>query len=536
MTFFCAESKTFLNTKDWSPRTVPLIDTEVSHQIFRSGMQRIELGVTRPGQPAIKTFVWDGKTAKSYIAEAKEFIVDLSRSNKPGGLDYETWFNAPSSMTYADILRERPNTKLEGNKGDQCILYTPPASGQFELSPFGFRVSLDMKKNALPSRIEYLLAVSGQEVVSTRSDITLEKVAPGVWAPVKCTTAVFPPIVQNAVPPRKLAETVGVLSRGHSKFNKEIPETAFRLESPLGARVVDRTGEHQAAVLFAKSTDVEARISAAITDARLGKVHVLLILGMPEDRASHQLARLYQGIYDNDLVFREKLGSYRAVGVNAKDPATVKALSDFDASNETLGPPALLVLSADGKVVGVQSFAPAEAGGKIDRKAIEKFLAEYKPSNFDAQLLLDAALEQARRENKRVYIQETSMSCAPCLSMSRFLDQHKAIIDQDFIVLKMFRERYANGGQVMDKVRKDNSGGIPWVAILDAQGNVLASSNDAEGKNIGFPYETAGIEHFLKMLSSTGQRITPDQVQQLRQALVERAKVAPKSREPATDR
>jgi hypothetical protein len=530
--FLRAETKTLLDPKDWSPRKTPLTDKEVSHQIFRSGKRRIELGVTRPSDVAIETFVWDGSVAKRHFAQANDLILDPTASSKPGGLDYEAWYKAPSSMTYTDILRERPKTTLE-KEGDQSILYTPPLTGQFELAPLGLRVWLDRTKGSLPSRIEYLLVVLDREVVSTRLDITLEEVAKGVWAPVKLVTAGFPPIIQTRVPPRKSVESVSALDRDLSKFNPDVPDSLFRL-APQGARVVDRTGERWAAELFAGSPEQRDRIFTAIEDARLSKAHVLLMLGMPEDRASHQLAKLRHDVFDSTGEFRTKLQGFRVLGINAKDPATAKAFAALDIAVETSGTPALVVLNADGKVVGDQSFAPEMKGGKIDRKAIEAFLEEHEPSKMDAERLLGAALEQARRENKRVYIQETSMSCAPCLSMARFLNRHKAIIDQDFIVLKIFRERYANGDKVLSTIRKDNSGGIPWVAILDGEGKVLATSH-AEGINIGFPYDAAGVEHFLKMLSSTAKRITPEQMQQLRKSLEERAKSAPKLREPATE-
>jgi hypothetical protein len=57
--------------------------------------------------------------------------------------------------------------------------------------------------------------------------------------------------------------------------------------------------------------------------------------------------------------------------------------------------------------------------------------------------------------------------------------------------------------------------------VLDPQGKMLANGNSPEG-NIGFPNEAAGIDHFLQALAKTAPRMTPEQLNQLRQALEQR--------------
>jgi hypothetical protein len=59
---------------------------------------------------------------------------------------------------------------------------------------------------------------------------------------------------------------------------------------------------------------------------------------------------------------------------------------------------------------------------------------------------------------------------------------------------------------------------IPWCAILDDEGTVLTNWDSPDG-NIGFPNEPKYIEHFLKALAATAPRLTPAQVEELRQAL-----------------
>jgi hypothetical protein len=48
---------------------------------------------------------------------------------------------------------------------------------------------------------------------------------------------------------------------------------------------------------------------------------------------------------------------------------------------------------------------------------------------------------------------------------------------------------------------------------------VLATSNDKEGANIGFPSEPAAVAHFSAMLRSTAQRLTEVDIARLVDAL-----------------
>ncbi len=69
----------------------------------------------------------------------------------------------------------------------------------------------------------------------------------------------------------------------------------------------------------------------------------------------------------------------------------------------------------------------------------------------------------------------------------------------------------------MRRVRT-SEGGIPWMAILDSKGKVLATSDGPEG-NIGYPNNPDRIDHFLKMLTATAHRLTSEQLAILRKDL-----------------
>ena len=70
--------------------------------------------------------------------------------------------------------------------------------------------------------------------------------------------------------------------------------------------------------------------------------------------------------------------------------------------------------------------------------------------------------------------------------------------------------------EIMQEMRDGAEGGIPWFAILDADGEKLVTSNLPDsGRNIGFPSQASGQKHFANMLKSTSQRMSAQEIQDL---------------------
>ena len=80
--------------------------------------------------------------------------------------------------------------------------------------------------------------------------------------------------------------------------------------------------------------------------------------------------------------------------------------------------------------------------------------------------------------------------------------------------------RWTGAKEIMAELRDGAEGGIPWFAILDADGKKLATSNSLEGgENIGYPSEAGGQVHFAHMLNTTRQRMSEADVQSLIDAI-----------------
>ncbi len=58
------------------------------------------------------------------------------------------------------------------------------------------------------------------------------------------------------------------------------------------------------------------------------------------------------------------------------------------------------------------------------------------------------------------------------------------------------------GEDVFTELRKDRSGGLPWMVVLDGDGSEIVTSVGPQG-NIGCPAETFEIEHFVDMIKQS---------------------------------
>ncbi len=79
------------------------------------------------------------------------------------------------------------------------------------------------------------------------------------------------------------------------------------------------------------------------------------------------------------------------------------------------------------------------------------------------------------------------------------------------------------GGQdVLDELKKNRSGGLPWMTILDGDGSEIISSVGPDG-NIGFPVEPFEIDHFVEMIKQSSDA-DESQLSAIREAMTQNAK------------
>ncbi len=98
-----------------------------------------------------------------------------------------------------------------------------------------------------------------------------------------------------------------------------------------------------------------------------------------------------------------------------------------------------------------------------------------------------------------------------------------SLLTEDYVVVKIDTDEMKNGAEIAKRLRGDRDGGIPWMVILDADGNELISADGPNG-NIGCPIEPAGIVHFMNMLEQTSRHSNAGTRMAVRTALEEFAK------------
>lgn len=323
----------------------------------------------------------------------------------------------------------------------------------------------------------------------------------------------------------------------HSKLNSAkqaleirslatIPVTASQPEMDIGdlkQKVIEPyvppTLEERIATAFNKPDDPETRYRNALSDVRLAHLRMLLVFGDPAAESTKEFFRMR---YEDSTV-RGALDDYWVIpmsltGEHAAQSRALAARLNIPLDGGEL--PKFAVIADDESLLTVVDITRFRAKpGEEAILPLLEFLKQHAPKRLDSQKLLGDALEQAQRENKRVFVQSGATWCGPCWALTRFLDREQSIIKQDYIIVKMDL-RWESTNRLLEEFQKGEPKGVPWVVILDAAGQPLVTSDGPEG-NIGYPAadEPAGIAHFMKMLRETRVRITEEELAHIEQAL-----------------
>tara|TARA_R110002095_G_scaffold179193_2_gene156485 strand:+ start:117040 stop:120039 length:3000 start_codon:yes stop_codon:yes gene_type:complete len=275
--------------------------------------------------------------------------------------------------------------------------------------------------------------------------------------------------------------------------------------------------ERITAAFNVKGTPLE-RFNRSKQDAKITMQHLLILFGEPKGDAVQQLMKLrYE---DQDV--REALNSFVVLAIDTSADKRTAAEELAKTLGENLdGVHAdffLVITDEQGKRLANVDASLLSTDGKISKEKFLELLKAHTVPTLDAQELLATALKKAKKENKRIIIQETATWCGPCRLLSRFLVKERNLWERDYIWIKI-DHRWTGSSEMMKTMRAGAQGGIPWWAILDKDGKVLVTSNDEEGTNIGFPGEQSGRVHFRTMLEKTAIRLTPMEINTLVESL-----------------
>jgi hypothetical protein len=302
--------------------------------------------------------------------------------------------------------------------------------------------------------------------------------------------------------------------RPQTPGDQSLPDITHDDPTPYNAPTLDE----RISQAFDRPVSAVQRNRDAKDYARLADARVLITFADPQSPLTKKLFALY---FDGD-VSAAAYGNFRTLAT----PTSAAKFAEATALAKELGielsqeiTPLIVAEGADGKVLGLLKRSDLITKKyEIDQDALLAFVTKHVPARLDGQKLFDDALAQAKRENKRVLADETAVWCGPCHMLASFLDKNRTIWEKDYVWVKMDL-RWPHATDIMNSLRGDADGGVPWFAILDANGKVLATSNKSEGANIGFPSQPDEIAQFMQMIKTTAQRMTEEDLVGLKKAL-----------------
>ncbi len=260
------------------------------------------------------------------------------------------------------------------------------------------------------------------------------------------------------------------------------------------------------------------RYEKALRKIKVYNQKLLIIVGHQGNEALLQWVRIRYG--ENDY---RKLSPDFATMVLRRDQESKKVdelLERLDRQIPDGDGLTFVVVGQDGKVVEVAGPAELFEEGELSVSKVTEFLRRHQMEHPSAEQQYRAALAEAKAENKRIFIQETATWCGPCHMLTDFLLANP-VWEKDYVYLRM-DHRMEGAREMMQQLRDGASGGIPWYAILDADGRKLVTSNSFRTeKNIGYPSSVDGREHFQEMINATAQRMTDREIASLVSALAD---------------
>jgi len=116
-------------------------------------------------------------------------------------------------------------------------------------------------------------------------------------------------------------------------------------------------------------------------------------------------------------------------------------------------------------------------------------------------------------------VQITQTRCVPCFLLSRWLDDQRAVLEKDFVVVKIDNFNDKHGVEIAQRLLNDRDFGVPVSFFLNGDGNEVGSSY-FEGSDTGYPGGSfEGTRHLIETLKSLRQNLTDDELPELHHSL-----------------
>ena len=230
-------------------------------------------------------------------------------------------------------------------------------------------------------------------------------------------------------------------------------------ESKIGAKPATSTKKPS---IYDAKADAKAQVAAATAKAARENKRVLLMFGGDWCGWCHKL----HGLFATNAEIRRLLSyEYELVMVDTKAPHAPSCSRNARKGRQGVGFPFLAVLDQSGKLLVGQKTDPLEEGDHHDPKKVKDFLSRWTAEPKDARRLLRDALARASSDDKKVFLSFGAPWCGWCHRLENFLARPEisAILDRDFVMLKIDIDRMKGGKDMLSRYRSQESG-IPWFA------------------------------------------------------------------------
>lgn len=271
--------------------------------------------------------------------------------------------------------------------------------------------------------------------------------------------------------------------------------------------------------LYDEKADAKALIAEAVKKASADNKRVLVMFGGNWCGWCHKLHATFES---DPQVKKALLYEYVRVNVDiGKWDKHMDLAEAYGAKLKDSGVPFLTVLDGSGKVVANQETGSLEEGDHHVPAKVLGFLNQWKAPPQNADDVLKAGLSKAKAESKKVLVYFSAPWCGWCHRMTDWLTMPEvaATIGKAYVPVKIDVDRMTGGKELDYKYRGSDQGGIPFFAVLDAEGVKLADANHPEKGNVGFPAAPHEIEHFIAVVKQTGAQLSESDVAALRKSL-----------------
>ncbi len=268
---------------------------------------------------------------------------------------------------------------------------------------------------------------------------------------------------------------------------------------------------------------LELVMSDTLRDCRLAGIHALVIVfGAGDIAASFTKTHLSDPEETDDETdpANEGIYSYLPRIINGPKAADLADRRTYFAAHNWPFPEAnslfLAAINGDGKELGRLSLDVSK--DQAAAKDVAAFIKTHLPPRRDARAGYEAALAEAKRSRRRVWVRVGQTRCGACFSFSRWLDSQRELLAKDYVLFQFDHARDLNGPELSVALKLDREGD-PCHSILDSDGKELINSIGPLG-NIGDPSGSfEGAHHLRKMLKTTAQNLSDDDIESLIRSL-----------------